>query len=102
VRVEGCGAQPVLESLARLEDPRGARRRQQPLTGGLAGLAVDLERQLLGGQAAVGEQQDGEDLGTLPITGLTPGTTYRYRIVATNADGTATGAVGSFTTGPGV
>jgi hypothetical protein len=35
---------------------------------------------------------------SLPVSGLAPNTTYRYRIVATNADGTATGAVGSFTT----
>jgi 6-phosphogluconolactonase (cycloisomerase 2 family) len=37
---------------------------------------------------------------SLPITGLTPGTEYRYRIVATNANGTTAGAVGSFTTAP--
>jgi CSLREA domain-containing protein len=33
------------------------------------------------------------------ITGLTPGTTYHYRIVATNADGTSTSADHTFTTG---
>jgi uncharacterized protein YjiK len=38
---------------------------------------------------------------SLPITGLTPNTTYRYRIVATNANGTTAGSVGSFTTAPG-
>jgi phosphodiesterase/alkaline phosphatase D-like protein len=38
---------------------------------------------------------------SLPLTGLAPGTTYRYRIVATNANGTTTGTVGSFTTAPG-
>jgi phosphodiesterase/alkaline phosphatase D-like protein len=36
---------------------------------------------------------------TLPITGLAPNTTYRYRIVATNHNGTTTGIVRSFTTG---
>jgi hypothetical protein len=36
------------------------------------------------------------------LSGLTAGTTYLYRIVATNAQGTSTGAVGSFrTTGAG-
>jgi len=34
----------------------------------------------------------------LPIIGLTPNTTYVYRIVATNAHGTTTGPVLSFTT----
>ena len=32
------------------------------------------------------------------LTGLTQGTTYHYRIVATNADGTSRGADGVFTT----
>jgi hypothetical protein len=32
------------------------------------------------------------------LTGLTPGTTYHYRLVATNADGTSRGADGVFTT----
>ena len=35
---------------------------------------------------------------TAPLTGLAPGTTYYYRLVATNATGTTSGAVGSFTT----
>jgi hypothetical protein len=34
------------------------------------------------------------------ITGLTPGQTYLYRIVATNANGTTTGIVKSFVAGP--
>jgi hypothetical protein len=38
---------------------------------------------------------------TLPISGLTPNTTYRYRLVATNANGTTTGIVRSFTTATG-
>ncbi len=33
-----------------------------------------------------------------PLTGLTPGTTYHYRLVASNADGTTRGADGIFTT----
>ncbi len=38
------------------------------------------------------------------LTGLTPGTTYHYRVVATNATGTSRGADGIFTTpsAPGV
>jgi len=36
----------------------------------------------------------------LPITGLSPNTTYLYRIVATNANGTATGQIASFQTAP--
>jgi phosphodiesterase/alkaline phosphatase D-like protein len=35
---------------------------------------------------------------TADLTGLTPGTTYHYRLVATNAAGTARGADGIFTT----
>jgi hypothetical protein len=35
------------------------------------------------------------------LTGLASNTTYLYRVVATNATGTSSGAVGSFTTGPG-
>ncbi len=35
---------------------------------------------------------------SLPIAGLAPQTTYRYRLVATNASGTTTGAIQSFTT----
>lgn len=35
---------------------------------------------------------------SLPVTGLSPGTTYLYRIVATNAIGTSVGAVAAFTT----
>jgi phosphodiesterase/alkaline phosphatase D-like protein len=39
---------------------------------------------------------------TLPLTGLAPGTTYLYRIVATNASGTTTtGVVRSFSTAGG-
>ena len=37
---------------------------------------------------------------SLPVTGLTPATTYLYRLVATNANGTTTGAVMSFKTAP--
>jgi cytoskeletal protein RodZ len=33
-----------------------------------------------------------------PLTGLVPGTTYHYRLVATNGDGTVRGADGIFTT----
>jgi hypothetical protein len=36
---------------------------------------------------------------TLPLTGLQPGTTYHYRITATNNDGTNYGVDQSFTTG---
>jgi DNA-binding beta-propeller fold protein YncE len=36
---------------------------------------------------------------TLPLTGLQPGTTYHYRIMATNNDGTSYGADQVFTTG---
>jgi hypothetical protein len=38
---------------------------------------------------------------SLVIGGLAPNTTYRYRVVATNADGTTTGSVQSFTTAGG-
>ncbi len=43
---------------------------------------------------------NGNQAVTATLTGLSPGTTYRYRVVATNAAGTATGAVASFTTAP--
>jgi hypothetical protein len=38
---------------------------------------------------------------SLPVSGLRPSTTYVYRIDATNANGTATGVVRSFTTAGG-
>jgi hypothetical protein len=44
---------------------------------------------------------DGEQAVSLPVMGLAPSTTYLYRLVATNANGTVAGAVLSFTTGPG-
>ncbi len=43
---------------------------------------------------------NGSQAVTLTLTGLAPATTYRYRVVATNAAGTVTGAVRSFTTAP--
>ncbi len=43
---------------------------------------------------------NGAQAVSLPITGLAPSTTYLFRLVATNANGTTTGAVASFTTGP--
>jgi 6-phosphogluconolactonase (cycloisomerase 2 family) len=46
-------------------------------------------------------QGGGDEAVTLPIGALAPDTTYVYRLVATNADGTTAGAVESFTTGPG-
>jgi 6-phosphogluconolactonase (cycloisomerase 2 family) len=41
---------------------------------------------------------DGPQSITLPVTGLTPGTTYTYRLIASNANGTATGTARTFTT----
>jgi 6-phosphogluconolactonase (cycloisomerase 2 family) len=46
-------------------------------------------------------QSDGAQAVSLPISGLTPNTTYVYRLVATNANGTAAGALATFKTGPG-
>jgi hypothetical protein len=37
----------------------------------------------------------------LPVSGLAPGTTYAYRVVARNAQGTTQSATASFTTSPG-
>jgi hypothetical protein len=37
---------------------------------------------------------------SLPLMLLSPNTTYRYRVVATNSAGTTAGTVGSFTTAP--
>jgi phosphodiesterase/alkaline phosphatase D-like protein len=41
---------------------------------------------------------DGAEPVSLPIAGLHTGTTYLYRLVATNASGTTVGTVRSFTT----
>lgn len=41
-----------------------------------------------------------ERSGTAALTGLAPGTAYRYRVVATNAAGTTTGPVQTLTTAP--
>ncbi|ADB50087.1 fibronectin type III domain-containing protein [Conexibacter woesei] len=46
---------------------------------------------------SAGRGTGGNDV-SFRLTGLTPGTTYHYRVVATNADGTAVGADRSFTT----
>ena len=35
---------------------------------------------------------------TVPLSGLAPSTTYRYRVVATSTAGTTYGSIGSFTT----
>jgi NHL repeat len=40
----------------------------------------------------------GEAAATLEVQGLLPGTTYHYRILATNVGGTSAGAIESFTT----
>ncbi len=45
-------------------------------------------------------QTAGPETVALPVTGLASNTTYLYRIVATNADGTSAGAVNSLTTVP--
>jgi streptogramin lyase len=38
---------------------------------------------------------------SIPLSRLTPGTAYRYRVVATNPTGSTAGAFAPFTTGPG-
>jgi hypothetical protein len=43
----------------------------------------------------------GAEAVTASLTGLSPDTTYYYRLVASNGSGTSTGAVLSFNTGPG-
>ncbi len=54
----------------------------------------------LGAIAAVDDagSANGAASVTLPIGGLAPGMTYRYRLVATNARGTSIGALRTFTT----
>jgi phosphodiesterase/alkaline phosphatase D-like protein len=47
------------------------------------------------------EPIDGPQPITLPAAGLSPGTTYFFRLVATNAAGTSFGTVRSFTTAAG-
>jgi hypothetical protein len=37
---------------------------------------------------------------SLPVSGLAAGTTYIFRLVATDADGTTAGATATFTTAP--
>ena len=50
-----------------------------------------------------GETTDGSDpeAVAIQVTGLSAGTTYHYRVVATNADGTVTGADRTFSTAAG-
>ena len=43
---------------------------------------------------------DGDVAVEIPVTGLTPGTTYHYRLVATNGNGTARGADRTLRTDP--
>ncbi len=45
-------------------------------------------------------EADGFSAGSLPLTNLTPGTTYHYRVVATNTVGSQVGADATFTTLP--
>jgi phosphodiesterase/alkaline phosphatase D-like protein len=44
------------------------------------------------------DPEQGEQVVTLSLQGLEPGTTYHYRLVAGNPGGTATGSDGTFTT----
>jgi hypothetical protein len=78
-------------TLAATVDPRGQRTaftfEYGPTNAFGSVTAVDYAGDTTGSQAV-----------SLPVTGLTPGTTYLFRVVATNAIGTSAGAVGSFTT----
>lgn len=51
-------------------------------------------------QIAQLEAGHGEKLAILPLTGLTPDTTYHYRVVASNATGSTFGPDYTFTTAP--
>jgi hypothetical protein len=54
-----------------------------------------------GSQTAVQRMTGSSDQPvSAPLTGLSPNTTYHFRVVASAADGTATGADGMFTTAP--
>ena len=49
-------------------------------------------------QAPAGTLSSGTSAVSIPISGLTPQTTYRYRVYATNANGTTVGQIKTFTT----
>jgi hypothetical protein len=66
----------------------------EPVSATLTGLSADTTYYDTAGPA------DGPNAYSQPIAGLSPSTAYRYRIVATNANGTTAGSVGTFTTGP--
>ncbi len=77
------------------------------LTGGVYPNSLDTTYEWqYGTSTAYGEQTAATDIGsgtaavgvTDTLTGLTPGTTYDYRLVATNSDGTSYGYNYSFTT----
>jgi hypothetical protein len=54
-----------------------------------------------GSQTALQHLSGSSDQGVAAaLTGLSPSTTYHFRVIATAADGTATGADGRFTTAP--
>ena len=59
---------------------------------------------LLTGTTRTSTQSLGNGSGVVPfsevLTGLTPGTTYYYRASGTNVNGTNTGSIASFSTGP--
>jgi phosphodiesterase/alkaline phosphatase D-like protein len=70
------------------------------------GLATRWELQLGSTPGLLGDQASGNTTSTLPLSlgvgSLTPGTTYYYKLTATNADGpSAPAPEGSFTTAPG-
>jgi phosphodiesterase/alkaline phosphatase D-like protein len=56
-----------------------------------------------GSQSPAADADAGSGSSVVPVStdlnGLTPSTTYHYRVVATNADGTTTGSDQTFTTG---
>jgi hypothetical protein len=97
--------QPPLPPLATTGESSSVTQTTATITGTVdtQGLPTSYEFEL-GTDTSYGTQMFGNAGGgrtetvTLTLTNLQPGTTYYYRLIATNADGTSYGAEQSFTT----
>lgn len=100
----GAGTPPLLSTgAASAVSANGAMLSATVATQGLPatyGFEIGTGSTVYGPPAGLGSvgAGAGEEVVTFSLTGLQPGTTYHYRITATNVDGTSYGADESFTT----
>jgi hypothetical protein len=93
--LSGVSVSAVTQSAATIVgtlEPNGLPTRYELRLGGAQGL---LRQQALGDSNGTGA-----DSLSLPVEGLSPGTTYFYSLTAVNVEGTAPESSGTFTTSP--